>query len=189
MTQATTEPTTGQGTDDLYLEPERGLTRYWWIPAGLVVLLLLGGAALALALGPTYLPGLIFADDPPAATATPAPTATPPPTATPLPEAVLSAQPWTGGAPVGLVELTLSAPIAARVAHEPPPGFSYWCGDLLQTRQAYAWTGTGPAEVHWFLLRGPGAAFPATVTVAVDGQALDLPLALDAPTTLSAVLE
>jgi hypothetical protein len=176
---------------DYFLIPERKLGRYWWIVAALLGLVLLGTAVLLFALGPGNLMGLSFNPQP---SATPVPTSTPPellsPTATPLPEGTFSARPWTDGSgPVGLIEFTLVLPIAARVNHEPPPGFCYWQGDLLPTRQGLAWTGSGPAEVHWFLFHEPGTAFPATVTVTVNGQTLALALYPGTPATVSAMFE
>ena len=176
---------------DLYLEPERGLLRYWWLAAALLGALLLGGLALFLALDPNTL----FATALPTATAPPSPepTKTTLPTATPLPEVVLAAQPWTTNAPVGLVELTLQVPGAVQVSHEPPPGFRYWCGDLLPIRGAdaaaptWAWNSPGPAEARWFLLYEPDAVFPATIAVTVHGQTLTLSLYPGEPATVSTV--
>ena len=102
----------------------------------------------------------------------------------------LAARPWTNDrAPVGLVEVTLSLPAAALVSHQPPAGFRYWRGDLLQTRQGLGWSGAGGGEVRWYLFREPGAVVPATLEVTVDGQRLAIELQPATPATVSAVLE
>jgi hypothetical protein len=196
------EPTDLQ---DLYLEPQRRLSRYWWLAAGLLALLLLGAGGLGLAIAGGIIPNPIAAATQP--TAAPTATPLPRPTDTPAPPvATFSASPWTDGSgPLDLVELTLSVPVQAHVGHEVPPGFRYWRGDLLPTRQSLpssaigglpssaieglAWSGSGPAEVHWFLLREPGTPLPATVEVTVNGRTLALSLQPASPATTSAVLE
>jgi hypothetical protein len=174
---------------DLYLDTKKHRPRPGWLIAGLLlVLLLLGSGGLAAALAAGYLSNPLAAGVQP----TPLPTATPlpRPTATPPPPLVtFTANPWTGGGPVDLVELVLSVPEKVHVTHDPPPGFRYWRGDLLPTRQGFAYSSPGPAEIRWFLLREPDAALPATVQVTVDGQPLLLTLAPDTPATASVLLK
>jgi len=174
---------------DLYLEPKRRLTWWWWLILGVGGLLLLTAGGLVLALGFGY-----FSPEP---TTEAVPTMTLVPTFTPRPRAteappmlVLSVCPWTDDSgPVGLVEVTLSLPAGARVTHQPPAGFRYWRGDLLQTRQGLAWSGAAGAEVQWYLLREPGVTFPATLGVTVNGQVLAVTLQPATPATTSALVE
>ena len=174
---------------DLYLEPKRRLTWRWWLILGMVGLLLLAAGGLALVLGAGYL----F----PEPTAEAAPTMTLVPTFTPRPRATetppvlsLSVHPWTDDSgPVGLVEVTLSLPVGGQVSHELPPGFRYWRGDLLQTRQGLAWSGASGAEVRWYLLREPSAALPATLEVTVSGQVVTVTLQPATPAMISAPME
>jgi len=182
---------------DLYLEPKRRLTWWWWLIFGVAGLLLLAAGGLVLVLGAGY-----FFPEPTteaAPTMTLVPTFTPRPRATEMPPVLtLSARPWTDDSgPVGLVEVTLSLPAGGQargesnrtVSHEPPPGFRFWRGDLLQTRQGLAWSGASEADVRWYLLREPGAAFPAMLEVTVNGQRLTIELQPSIPATVSAVLE
>ena len=90
---------------------------------------------------------------------------------------------------VGLVEVTLSLPAGGQVNHEPPPGFRYWRGDLLQTRQGLAWSGASEAEVRWYLLRESGATLPATLEVRVNGQVLAVSLEPATPAATSVPVE
>lgn len=171
----------------LYLEPKRHIRWRWWIVLGVAGILLLGAGSLAIALGARYVHR-----EPPAETRptmTLVPTYTPVPQATPVPPVVtLSVRPWTDDrAPVGMVEVTLSLPAAAQVRFQPPPGFRYWRGDLLQTRQELGWAGTG--EVRWYLLREPGATSLATLEVTVNGQVLAITLQPAAPATISVPVE
>ena len=181
---------------NLYLEPKRRITWQWWFVIGFVGLLL-GVGILAVALGARR-----FVSGTPAATApvvTLVPTFTPRPAATPTPPVVtLSVRSWTNDrAPVGMVEVTLSLPAAARVSHQPPPGYRYWRGNLVQTRRGLAWTGSGPGQVRWYLLREPGAVFPTTLEVTVSDQrkgsgtpqTLAINLQPATPATVSAVLD
>ena len=173
---------------DLYLEPKRRLTWWWWLILGVGGLLLMAGG-LALALGFGY-----FSPEPTAGavpTMTLVPTFTPRPRATEAPPMlVLSVCPWTDDSgPVGLVEVALSLPAGAQVTHQPPPGFRYWRGDLLQTRQGLAWSGASGAEVRWYLLREPGVTLPATLEVTVNGQVLAVTLQPATPATTSALVE
>lgn len=182
---------------DLYLEPKRQIPRHWWLVLGIVAILLLGAGSLAIALGARYLHRESAAQARP--TMTLMPTFTPRPVATSAPPIVtLSVRPWTDDcAPVGMTEVTLALPAAAQVTFEPPPGFRYWRGDLLQTRQglrstssfAVTWSGTGSGEVRWYLFREPGAAFPATLEVTVNGRMLTLSLQPATPATVSAALD
>lgn len=174
---------------NLYLEPKKHIPWRWWIALGVAGILLLAVGGLAIALGGRYLHRESPAEAQP--TMTLVPTYTPRSQATPAPPVVtLSARPWTDDrAPVGMVEVTLSLPAAAQVSHEPPSGFRYWRGDLLQTRQGLGWAGTGAGEVRWYLLREPGAAFPATLEVMVNGETLALALQPATPATVSVVLE
>lgn len=180
---------------DLYLKPRRSLSR-WWLLLGVAGLLLLTAGGLVLVMGTKH-----FLHKPAAQTAptmTLVPTFTPHPTATETPPALtLSVRPWTDDqTPVGLVEVILSLPPSAQtrtVSHDLPPGFRYWRGDLLQTRQnlwstasfAMGWSGLGPAEVRWYLLREPGAILPATLAVTVDGQTLTVILQPATPAMIS----
>jgi hypothetical protein len=177
---------------DLYLEPKRRLTWRWWLILGICGLLLLAAGGLALVLGAGYLFPEPTAEAVP--TMTLVPTFTPRPRATETPPVIsLSVRPWTDDSgPVGMVEVILSLPAGAQargevppervegrsrtVSHEPPAGFRYWRGDLLQTRQGLAWSGASGAEVHWYLLREPDAALPATLEVRVDDQVLAVTL-------------
>lgn len=174
---------------DLYLEPKRRIPWHWWLIIGVVGLLLLGAGSLAVALGAKHFLGEPQPEAQP--TMTLVPTFTPRPTSMTTPPAVtLAARPWTGDrAPVGLVEVTLSLPARARVSHQPPQGFRYWTGDLVQTRQGFAWNGTSGEEVHWFLFREPGATLPVTLEVTVDGQVLAVTLEAAAPATATVPLE
>ncbi len=178
-------------TDDggFFLEPERRLSRWWWLILGVAGILLFAAGGLALVLGV----GHFFQE--PATEALPTmtlvPTFTPRPAATVTPPMLtLAARPWTNDrAPVGLVEVTLSLPAAAQVSHQPPPGFRYWRGDLLQTRQGLGWSGADGGEVRWYLFREPGAVLTATLEVTVNGQRLTIDLQPATPATVSAVLE
>ena len=178
-------------TDDtgFFLEPKRRWTWQWWLILGLVGLLLLAAGGLALMIGignPSSEPAAVAAP-----TMTLVPTFTPRPLPTEAPPTLaLSVRPWTDdGGPVGLVEVTLSLPASAHVTHEPPPGFRYWRGDLLPTREGWGWSGAGAGEVRWYLLREPDAALPATLEVTVDGQALAVTLEAGVPATASAPVE
>lgn len=174
---------------DLYLEPKRRLSWRWWLILGVAGLLLLAAGGLVLVVGV----GSFFQEPAPEVvpTMTLVPTFTPRPAAIEAPATVtLAARPWTNDrAPVGLVEVTLSLPAAAQVSHQPPAGFRYWRGDLLQTRQGLGWSGAEGGEVRWYLFREPGAVLPATLEVTVDGQRLAVELQPATPTTVSAVLE
>ena len=174
---------------DLYLEPKRRLTWRWWFILGVVGLLLLAAGGLVLVLGAGY-----FFPEPTTEavpTMTLVPTFTPRPRATEtLPMFTLSVRPWTDDSgPVGLVEVTLSLPEGGQVSHEPPTGFRYWRGDLLQTRQGLAWSGNSEAEVRWYLLHEPGATLPATLEVRVNGQVLAVSLELATPAATSVPVE
>jgi hypothetical protein len=190
---------------DLYLEPKRRLTWLWWLILGVAALLLLAAGGLALVLGATY-----FFPEPTTEavpTMTLVPTFTPRPKATETPPVLtLSVHPWTDDSgPVGLVEVTLSLPDGGQargevrpervegpgrtVSHEPPPGFRYWRGDLLQTRQWLAWSGASASKVRWYLLREPGVTFPATLAVTVNGQVVAVTLQPATPATTSALVE
>jgi hypothetical protein len=174
---------------DLYLEPKRRLTWRWWLILGIGGLLLLAAGGLALVLGAGY-----FFPEPTAEavpTMTLVPTFTPRPRATETPPVLtLSVRSWTDDSgPVGLVEVTLSLPAGGQVSHEPPPGFRYWRGDLLQTRQGLAWSGASGAEVRWYLLREPGAALPATLEVKVNDQVLAVTLQPATPAMTSVPME
>jgi hypothetical protein len=182
---------------DLYLEPKRRLTWPWWLILGMAALLMLAAGGLALVLGAAY-----FFPEP---TAEAVPTMTLVPTFTPWPRATetppvltLSVRPWTDDSgPVGMVEVILSLPAGAQargepnrtMSHEPPPGFRYWRGDLLQTRQGLAWSGASGAEVRWYLLRGPGAALPAILEVRVNDQVLAVTLQPATPAMTSIPME
>ena len=172
---------------DLYLEPTRRLSWQAWAAMGLLAILLLGAGGLAAVLGARH-SGVLTATAP---GVTLVPTFTPRLTATPTPAPVtLTVRPWgDDSGPVGLLEVTLSLPGAARVSHEPPPGYRYWGGDLLPTRANLAWNGAGASQVRWYLLRGPEAVLPATLTVTVDGQALTATLERGAPVTGTLLLE
>jgi hypothetical protein len=173
--------------EDLYLEPKRRLSRRRWLVLGLAaVLLALGGLALALQAKQLFQESTALVTP----TMTLVPTFTPRPQATEAPPVVsLSARPWTGAtAPVSMVEVTLVLPAGARVSHHPPAGYRYWCGDLLETRQGLAWSGSRGGEVRWHLFAGPGVTFPARLAVTVDGQELALELQPATPATVSAVL-
>jgi hypothetical protein len=189
---------------DLYLEPKRHIPWQWWLIAGVVGLLLLGAGRLAVALGAGQFPGKPQPEARP--TMTLVPTFTPHPTSTAVPPAItLSTRPWTDDrAPVGLVEVTLSLPAGARVSHQPPPGFRYWAGDLVQTRQGFAWSPSGSpttrqgqsgaggasgGEVRWYLFREAGTTVPVTLEVTVGGQTLAVTLQAAAPATTSVPLE
>jgi len=187
---------------DLYLEPKRRLTWRWWLILCMVGLLLLAAGGLALVLGVGY-----FFPEPTAEavpTMTLVPTFTPRPRATETPPVItLSVRPWTDDSgPVGIVEVILSLPAARgavppervegrsrTVSHEPPAGFRYWRGDLLQTRQGLAWSGASGAEVRWYLLREPGAALPATLEVRVNNQVLAVALQPATPAMTSVPME
>lgn len=174
---------------DLYLETKRHIPWRWWIVLGVAGILLLAAGGLAIALGARYLHR-----EPPAEarpTMTLVPTYTPRPQAMPAPPVItLSVRPWTDDrGPVGMVEVTLSLPAAAQVSFQPPPGFRYWRGDLLQTRQGLGWAGTRAGEVRWYLLREPGAAFPAILEVMVNGQVLSITLQPATPATISVPVE
>ncbi len=174
---------------DLYLEPKRQLPWRWGLVIGVAGLLLLaaGGLALALVAG-LSIPETVTEAAP---TMTLVPTFTPRPRATETPPMLtLSARPWTDDSgPVGLVEVTLSLPAGGQASHEPPPGFRYWRGDLLHTRQGLAWSGALASQVRWYLLREPGAAFPATLEVTVNGQVLAVTLQPATPATTSVPAE
>ena len=182
---------------DLYLEPKRRLTWRWWFILGVAALLLLAAGGLVLVLGAGY-----FFPEPTTEavpTMTLVPTFTPRPRATETPPLLnLSARPWTDDSgPVGLVEVILSLPAGGQargesnrtVSHEPPSGFRYWRGDLLQTRQGLAWSGAAEAEVRWYLLREPGVTLPATLEVTVNGQVLAVSLQPGMPTATSVPVE
>jgi len=174
---------------DLYLGPKRRLTWHWWFILGVAALLLLAAGGMALVLGAGY-----FFPEPTTEavpTMTLVPTFTPRPRATETPPALaLSVRPWTDDSgPVGLVEVTLSLPGGARVSHEPPPGFRYWRGDLLQTRQGLGWSGAAGGEVRWYLLREPDATLPASLDVTVNGQAVAVTLQAGTPATASVPVE
>jgi len=119
------------------------------------------------------------------------PTFTPRPRATETPPVLaLSVRPWTDDSgPVGLLEVTLSLPTGGQVSHEPPAGFRYWRGDLLQTRQGLAWSGDSGAEVRWYLLREPDAALPATLEVRANDQVLAVTLQPATPAMTSVPME
>lgn len=182
---------------DFYLEPKRRPSWRWWLILGVAGLLLLAAGGLVLVVGV----GSFFQEPAPEVvpTMTLVPTFTPRPAATEAPATVtLAARPWTNDrAPVGLVEVTLSLPAAAQarsersrtVSHQPPAGFRYWRGDLLQTRQGLGWSGAEGGEVRWYLFREPGAVLPATLEVMVDGQGLAIELQPATPAAVSAVLE
>ena len=174
---------------DLYLEPKRRLTWRWWFILGVAALLLLAAGGLVLVLGAGY-----FFPEPTTEavpTMTLVPTFTPGPVTTEPPLlTTLSVQPWTDDSgPVGLVEVVLTLPAGGRVSHEPPPGFRYWRGDLLQTRQGFAWNGSDAGEVRWYLLRTPGATLPATLEVGVNDRSLVLTLQPGMPATTSLPVE
>ncbi|MBN1660435.1 MAG: hypothetical protein JXA93_18695 [Anaerolineae bacterium] len=174
---------------NLYLEPKRRLTWKGWLILGVVGMLLLAAGGLVLAFGSHYL--LQNPASQATATMTLVPTFTPRPVATqpPLP-ATLSVRPWTDDSgPVGLVEVVLSLPAGAQVSHELPPGFRYWRGDLLQTRQGFAWNGSEAGEVRWYLLRTPDATLPATLEVVVNDRSLVLTLQPGTPATTSLPVE
>ncbi len=102
----------------------------------------------------------------------------------------LTVRPWTNDSgPVGLVEVILTLPAAARVSHELPEGFRYWRGDLVQTRDRLAWSGSTGGEVRWYLFREPGVTFPVVLEVQIDDQVLAVDLQPAAPATTSTVLE
>lgn len=174
---------------DLYLEPKRHFRWQWWLILGIAGLSLLAAGGLALALRARH------SVHEPATQARPTmtlvPTFTPRPKATDISPAItLSTQPWTDDSgPVGLVEVVLSLPAGGQVSHEPPPGFRYWHGDLLQTRQGWGWNGAGPAEVRWYLLRESGTSLPASLQVTVNGQVLTATLQPGTPATTSASTE
>jgi hypothetical protein len=173
---------------NLYLEPKRRLT-WWWLILGVGGLLLLTAGGLALVLGARHLLHEPAAEVAP--TMTLVPTFTPHPRATETPPVLtLSVRPWTDDSgPIGLVEVILSLPAGAQVSHEPPPGFRYWRGDLIQTRQGLGWSGSDPGELHWYLLREPGATLPATLEVTVDGRTLTITLQPATPATTSVPVE
>lgn len=175
---------------DLYLPREQRISRKWLIVAGLAGLLVLalaaGGLALALGAG-----AWLFS-----APAEAQPVATHPvvrpalPTATPLPVANLSIWSQTDpGAPVGMIEIALSLPAAARLSFEIPAGLRYWSGDLLQAGEGFAYNSAGPEEVSWFLFREPSVIFPLSLTISLDGRATNIPLRPDTSTTLSIPLD
>lgn len=176
---------------DLYLEPKRRWPGRRWLLIGFafVLVMILGGAGLALAWSAGYLfPASATPEPPP--TATLVPTFTPPPQATTARETILSAWPSTSpNAPVGMIEVVLSLPAPARVAFQVPEGLRYWHGDLLQTEYGLAWNGNGPGEAHWYLFREPGADFPLSLEVVVNGQALAVTLERDTSATQGMVLE
>lgn len=189
---------------DLYLEPKRHIPWHWWLIIGVVGLLLLGAGSLAVTLGAKHFLGEPQPEAQP--TMTLVPTFTPRPTSTTTPAAItLATRPWTGDrAPVGLVEVTLSLPAGARLSHLPPPGFRYWSGDLVQTRQGFAWSPSGSlrtrqgrseaggasgGEVRWLLFREPGTTLPAKLEVTVDGQVLAVALQATVPATATVPLE
>jgi len=174
---------------DLYLEPKRRLTWRWWLILGIGGLLLLAAGSLALVLGAGYFFPEPTAEAVPTMTLVPTFTSRPRATETP-PVLTLSVRPWTDDSgPVGLVEVTLSLPAGGQVSHEPPPGFRYWRGDLLQTRQGLAWSGASGAEVRWYLLREPGAALPAILEVKVNDQVLAVTLQPATPAMTSVPME
>jgi hypothetical protein len=177
------------------LEPKRRLAcgvplpwrwPWWLILAAIGLLLAVGGLALVLAVGYSQAPATEALP-----TMTLVPTFTPRPGATAAPPLVsLAVQPWTDDSgPLGLVEVTLSLPAGARLSHEPPPGFRYWRGDLLATRQGLGWSGAESGQVRWYLLREPGAALPASLAVTVNRQTLTVPLLPAAPATTTAPWE
>lgn len=174
---------------DLYLEPKRHLTWRWWLVIGVAGLLLLAAGGLILALGVGHSSQKPATEVAP--TMTLVPTFTPRPRATEAPPVLtLSVRPWTDDSgPVGLVEVILSLPASGRVGHEPPPGFRYWRGDLLQTRQGLAWSGDSETEVRWYLLREPGATLPMTLEVTVNDQVLTVTLNPATPATTTAPVE
>jgi len=171
--------------DNLYLESKRRLTWKMWLILGIAGMLLLAAGGLALAFGTHYLPHNPAAEV--TATMTLVPTFTPRPVTTEPPLlTTLSVQPWTDDSgPMGLVEVVLTLPAGGRVSHEPPPGFRYWRGDLLQTRQGFAWNGSEAGEVRWYLLRTPGATLPATLEVVVNDRSLVLMLQAGTPALTS----
>lgn len=175
--------------DNLYLEPKRRLTWRGWFVLGTVGILLLAAGGLVLVFGTHYLVQNPKAEA--SATMTLVPTFTPGPVTTEPPLlTTLSVQPWTDDSgPVGLVEVVLTLPAGGRVSHEPPPGFRYWRGDLLQTRQGFAWNGSDAGEVRWYLLRTPGATLPATLEVGVNDRSLVLTLQPGMPATTSLPVE
>ena len=182
---------------DLYLEPKRRLSWRWWLINGVVGLLLIVTGCLALALGGEYFFGKPTPQAQPTMTLVPTPAPRPRATETP-PQVILSARPWTDDSgPVSLVEVTLSLPAGAQargersrtVRHDLPPGFRYWRGDLLQTRQGLGWSGSEPGEVRWYLLREPDVVFPVTLEVTVNGQVLAVTLQPATPVTTSVSVE
>ena len=174
---------------NLYLEPKRRLTWKGWLILGVVGMLLLAAGGLALVFGTQHLLQNPTAEV--TATMTLVPTFTPRPVATETPlSTTLSARPWTDDSgPVGLVEVVLSLPAGARVRHDLPPGFRYWRGDLLETRQGFAWNGAKAGEVRWYLLRTPAATLPATLEVMVNDRSLVLTLQPGTPATTSLPVE
>lgn len=174
---------------DLYLPRERRFSRKWWIVAGVAGLLVLTLAAggLALALGVDAWP---FGA--PEAQPIPTRTAVRPalPTVTPLPVANLSVWSQTDpGAPVGMIEVALSLPVATRVSLDLPAGLRYWSGDLLQAGDGFAYNAAGPEEITWFLFREPGAISPLSLTISLGGRATNLVLQADTSTTLVVPLD
>ena len=189
---------------DLYLETRRHIPRRWLIVVvGLGAILLLGFGGLVAALGVKhFIPGGTPAETQTVPTLVP--TFTPRPTTAPV--ATLSARPWSDDSgPVGMVEVALSLPAGARargevppecvegpsrtVGHQPPSGYRYWSGDLVQTRHGLAWTGTAAVELHWTLLREPGATWPSIFEVEVDDQVMRITLEPGSPAATSATLE
>jgi hypothetical protein len=155
---------------DLYLEPKPHLTRQRRIVLGVAGLMLFGVVGLVVALRARHFLPIPATEAGP--TMTLVPTFTPRPTATAMPPVVtLSVRPWTDdGAPLGMVEVTLSLPAAAQVSHVPPSGFHYWCGDLLQTHEGWGWSGASGGEVRWYLLREPELTLPVTLEVTVSSH-------------------
>lgn len=175
---------------DLYLPRERRFSRKWWIVAGVAGLLVLALAAggLVLAVGAGTWPFGAPTEAQPLPTRTAVRPALP--TVTPLPVANLSLWSQTDpGAPVGMIEVALSLPVATRVSLDLPAGLRYWSGDLLQAGDGFAYTAGGPEEVTWFLFREPGATFALSLTISLDGRATNLVLQADTSTTLAIPLD